>query len=97
MRLFGNLSQTQLWIRGALTCLGLIAIAVLTLGASEYWQLRASLPALEGRVAVRELSAPVTVTRDAQGYCQVGVGRFLWQGLGHEHHVQPVPRLPLSR
>ena len=23
------------------------------------------------------------------GYCQVGVGRFLWQGLGHEHDLSP--------
>ena len=30
------------------------------------------------------------------GYCQVGAGSGLWQGLGHEHNVQPVPRLPLS-
>ena len=29
-------------------------------------------------------------------YCQVGAGSGLWQGLGHEHDVQPVPRLPLS-
>jgi transposase len=30
------------------------------------------------------------------GYCQVGIGRRLWQGLGPEHEPQPVPRLPLS-
>ena len=31
-----------------------------------------------------------------EGYCQVGAGSGLWQGLGHEHDVQSVPRLPLS-
>ena len=30
------------------------------------------------------------------GYCQVGEGSGVWQGLGHEHNVQSVPRLPLS-
>jgi len=32
----------------------------------------------------------------SERYCQVGIGRRLWQGLGHEHDVQSVPRLPLS-
>jgi FdhD protein len=30
------------------------------------------------------------LTRDAGWHCQVGEGSDLWQGLGHEHHVQPV-------
>ncbi|WP_262267757.1 penicillin acylase family protein [Microvirga yunnanensis] len=67
MRLLGNLSQARFWIRGSLALAGALMISVLTLAASVYWQLRASLPALEGRVAVSELSAPVTVTRDARG------------------------------
>jgi hypothetical protein len=29
-------------------------------------------------------------------YCQVGESSGVWQGLGHEHNVQPLPRLPLS-
>lgn len=32
----------------------------------------------------------------AARYCQVVVGRFLWQGPWHEHHVQSLPRFPLS-
>jgi hypothetical protein len=30
------------------------------------------------------------------GYCQVGRDRRLWHGLGHEHDIQSLPRLPLS-
>jgi hypothetical protein len=29
-------------------------------------------------------------------YCQVGHSSGLWQGLGHEHDIQSLPRLPLS-
>jgi hypothetical protein len=39
-------------------------------------------------------SAPLA--RKLCGYCQVGQSSGLWQGLGHEHTVQSVPRLPLS-
>ncbi len=67
MRLIGNLSQMRSWLRGTLAFVVLITIIVLTASASVYWHLRASLPVLEGSVAVGELSAPVTVTRDAQG------------------------------
>ena len=31
------------------------------------------------------------------GYCQVGQRSGVWQGRGHEHDIQSVPRLPLSR
>jgi penicillin amidase len=42
-------------------------VVVLAGGGWATWRLRASLPLLEGQVAAPELSAPVTVARDAQG------------------------------
>ncbi|WP_165820287.1 penicillin acylase family protein [Microvirga sp. KLBC 81] len=57
----------RFWIRGTLVIFGVIAICALAGGTLMYWRLRASLPILEGNVAAPELSAPVTVTRDAQG------------------------------
>jgi hypothetical protein len=37
-----------------------------------------------------------TPPQDLRRYCQVGTGRRLWQGLGHEHDTQPVLWFPLS-
>jgi hypothetical protein len=41
---------------------------------------------------IRDLYRAMAVMR----YCQVGEGSGVWQGLGHEHNVPPLPRLPLS-
>jgi transposase len=44
-----------------------------------------------------EKLAPTVIGIEAcGGYCQVGEGSGVWQGFGHEHDIQSVPRLPLS-
>ena len=53
--------------RVALTAVGLLITVILLAAAWAYWQLRLSLPTLEGRIAAAQLSAPVTVARDRQG------------------------------
>ena len=55
------------WGRFIRATLGVIASMTLVLAAWAYMQLRASLPRLEGSISAPELSAPVTVARDAQG------------------------------
>src|SRR4051812_17235082 len=60
-------SRTPGWLRAAFVSLGLVAGVLVAAGAWAYVQLRASLPALDGKVAAPALSAPVTVARDAQG------------------------------
>lgn len=52
------------WIRRSLIAL---VVLVLLAGASAWLLLRASLPQLDGEIAVAGLSAPVTVERDALG------------------------------
>jgi hypothetical protein len=38
----------------------------------------------------------LTYGRDAEdGTVRLAIDRGLWQGLGHEHDIQPVPGLPL--
>ena len=44
-----------------------LVLIVLAAGAWFYWQLRQSLPQLDGRATVAGLSSPVTITRDALG------------------------------
>jgi penicillin amidase len=62
---------TRLWIRRALVAIGalsLIIACVLLLSAIALRHaMHASLPQLDGTLPVAGLSAPVTVTRDAQG------------------------------
>ena len=60
-------SRTPVWLRAAFASLGLVAGILVAAGAWAYVQLRASLPALDGKVTAPALSAPVTVARDAQG------------------------------
>ena len=40
---------------------------------------------------------PIGLSGPSVGYCQVGESWGLWHGLGHEHDVQSVLRLPLIR
>ena len=45
----------------------IIVVVLLVLVAGSWWLLRASLPALDGQVTMRGLTAPVTVERDEDG------------------------------
>ena len=48
-------SRTPVWLRAAFVSLGLVAGVLVAAGAWAYVQLRASLPALEGKVTAPEL------------------------------------------
>jgi len=67
MLLPGELVPRPGWIRWVSIIAGTAGILILALGTWAYLQLRLSLPMLEGTVTAIELSAPVTVIRDAQG------------------------------
>ncbi|MFN3180059.1 MAG: penicillin acylase family protein, partial [Thermus sp.] len=51
--------------------LGLAILAVLGVGLAAYITLRASLPQVEGRLALKGLSAPVEVGRDPGGVVRI--------------------------
>src|SRR5215212_5577115 len=55
------------WGRAVVAVAAVLLVVVLAGGGWATWRLRASLPLLEAQVAAPELSAPVTVARDAQG------------------------------
>jgi penicillin G amidase len=55
------------WMRRTLAAVGALAVLMLLVGLWAIVQLRSSLPLLEGTVTASELSAPVTVARDAHG------------------------------
>jgi penicillin G amidase len=55
------------WMRRALAVVGVLAVLVLLASLWALVQLRSSLPLLEGTVTASELSASVTVARDAHG------------------------------
>ena len=59
-------TRALLW-RGLSIAIGLGLVLVVSIGLWLRGQLRASLPQLDGSVTLAGLSAPVTVTRDAQG------------------------------
>ncbi|MGF9762427.1 penicillin acylase family protein [Microvirga sp. 0TCS3.31] len=55
------------WMRRTLAAVGLLAVLMLLVSLWAIVQLRSSLPLLEGTVTASELSASVTVARDAHG------------------------------
>jgi penicillin amidase len=60
--------KTKLCARTVLCAVLFGGLLLAALGASwVYWQLRASLPTLDGVVAIADLSEPVSVTRDEVG------------------------------
>ena len=54
-------------LRATLATFAVLAAFGLATVAWAYWQLRASLPVLEGRITAPHLTAPVTIARDVQG------------------------------
>ena len=67
MPLLKEASPKPRWVHWVFAIAGAAAILILMIGIGAYLKLRLSLPRLEGTVTATELSAPVTVTRDAQG------------------------------
>jgi penicillin amidase len=54
-------------LRGTLGTLAVLLAVGTAAAAWAYWQLRASLPVLEGHLSAPALAAPVTIERDVQG------------------------------
>jgi penicillin G amidase len=73
--------------RRLLTGLGILFVLVLLASASAYVFLRASLPQLEGTVAVSGISGPVDIVRDRDAVTHVFAARRLdtFFGLGYAH------------
>ena len=82
-----------------LTLLVVIAVAAVAGGCYVRAQLRASLPRLEGTIALAGLSAPVTVTRDALGVPSVtGAARTdVARALGFLHAQDRFFQMDLQR
>ncbi len=101
MRTFPMISApaTRRLARAAGALLALLCIAGLLLAFGAFHALRASLPRLEGSVTAQELSAPVTVARDAQGVATI-TGRsradLAW-ALGYLHAQERFFQMDLLR
>ncbi|RDZ29002.1 penicillin acylase family protein [Lysobacter silvisoli] len=80
---------------------GLAAVLVLALiaAAGAWWLLRASLPSLEGELALAGLSAPVAVQRDAQGVVTVDAANEAdaMRALGYVHAQERYFEMDLLR
>jgi penicillin G amidase len=81
--------------RVALVLLALIILLVIAV----YFTLRASLPMLDGYVALNKLGSPVTVTRDANGTAAITAGNTIdaMRALGFIHAQERFFEMDLTR
>jgi penicillin G amidase len=77
---------------------GLVVLVVLVLGTGYVW-LRGSLPQISGEVSVAGLSAPVEITRDANGIPHIygKTDADGWFGLGYAHAQDRLWQMDFSR
>ena len=78
--------------------LALVAFVILILVVT-YFVLRASLPKLDGEIALNKLGAPVTVTRDANGTAAITAGNTVdaMRALGFIHAQERFFEMDLTR
>lgn len=88
-----RLLKAGLWVLGALV----ILIALIIFGA--WMAMRASLPALDGNVRLTSLSAPVSLTRDAQGTVSIASKTAIdgIRALGYVHAQERFFEMDLAR
>ncbi|MFT3898369.1 MAG: penicillin acylase family protein [Thermomonas sp.] len=77
----------------------LLLAIILLLAFAGWWAMRGSLPALDGELALPGLSAPVTVTRDAQGTVTIDAANATdaARALGYVHAQERYFEMDLMR
>ncbi|MFC3549924.1 penicillin acylase family protein [Lysobacter cavernae] len=84
------------WIKRGLIALAVALMAVIAVG---WWAMRGSLPPLDGQYAVRGLSVPATVQRDALGVVTIDAGSEAdaMRALGYVHAQERFFEMDLLR